>query len=36
MCSPEDLNWKGGEDEAGDLLQARDEAGLDLEGRRKR
>lgn len=36
MRSPEDMNYKGGEDEAGDLLQARDEAGLDLQGRKKR
>lgn len=36
MCSSEDLNWKGGEAEAGGLLQAGDETGLDLEGRRKR
>lgn len=36
MCSPEDMNYKGGEDETGGLLQAGDEAGLDLEGRRKR
>ena len=36
MCSPEDLNWKGEEDEAGGLLQAGDKTGWDLEGRRTR
>lgn len=36
MCSPEDLNWKEGEDEAGGPLQAGGETGLDLEGRRKK
>lgn len=33
---PEDLSCKGREDKAGGLLQAGDETGLDLEGRRKR